>query len=160
MSFEWKPARLLSIWEKSIHLIKTLTEVFSDLQLNAFLIQLSFGKIVQEFSNISPFSLSLSPNLHSTIALKHGIFLPPKLLITLNSLCSASGMGLSKWALLCQWSLLSSLFFLIKSYVSIDIFHDSANPLLGLFPTEMHIYVHKKRYKTVHSSTVHNDYKL
>jgi len=53
-------------------------------------------------------------------------------------------MGLCKWFLLYQWSPLSSLFLLMKSYVSISIFHDSENPFLGLAPTKMNRHLHKK----------------
>lgn len=100
-----------------------------------------------------PFFLSLPLNLYSITALKHSIFLPPKLLIT-PWILSAVHHG-SLWMVLPpSVKSFPILIFPHQSYVSISIFHDSENPLVDLFPTEMHRCVHKETNRRLSTATV------
>ena len=57
-----------------------------------------------------------------------------------------------------QASLETSWHFLIK--LNMQLPYDPALALLGIYPREMKIYIHKYLYTNVHSSFIHNSPKL
>lgn len=101
------------------------------------IIKQQYAKTSQKYSL---FSLSLPLKLYFTTALKHSIFLPPKLLITLWIL-SAVRHGSLGMVHPPSGKPFLILTFSHQSYVGISIFHDSENLPVDLSPTDMFVFL-------------------